>query len=69
MKMQCRYRPEVDSDGTWKVLDVFTGMPVRVGEEPAFGFTQRAAIDLSLHLNELERARIKPEWEKPRDRG
>jgi hypothetical protein len=58
MKIQKRFRLKLENDLRWTVVDIFTGTPVRIGSDFAFGLLEQEAFDLALQLNEIEARRI-----------
>lgn len=58
MKVQRRFSIRTEPDGSWTVVDVFTGLPVYIQAEPAIGLPPEQAAALVLQLNALEADRI-----------
>lgn len=58
MKIQKRFRLKLETDLRWSVIDIFTGTPVRVGPDFAFGLLEPEAYHLAVQLNEIEARRI-----------
>ena len=59
MKAQKRYRLRTEPDGSWSVIDVFTGLPVICDEQPVLGVDQQQAVVLATQFNLLEIQRHK----------